>query len=222
MKKIFLAITAIAVIVITAMWFAPLAQAVTVNGERQVGVSSSKTVTPTAMPAYQQQVVAATPVAYQQPVPEVTSKQFEALKAKVKDLEKKQVSQSLKNDKIDTAVIEAKEIGNQAGEKAKEASEKADKNSALLEEHRNWMVKMKEAHDITANSVRNLVKTVNDLVIKVSSLAQEIKNTYAIALAGMIIAIFAGIVAAACFIFGLCFLFGKSKNPEEEPRNFKK
>ena len=217
MKRFMLAIMAIVVIIIVG--FAPLAQAVTVNGERQVGASQQPTYTKSE--SYQQPVVA--PVAYQQPVPEVTAKQFDALRARLKDLEKKQATQATKIAEANTAATDAKVIGNQAVEKAKEANGKADKNSALLEEHRNWMVKMKEAHDITAASVSDLVLKVDKLLQEVKDLAEEIKNTYVIALAGMIIAIFAGVIAAVCFIFGLFHLFGGSNTPKEEKfQNFKK
>lgn len=75
MKKFFLAIMAI--VVIAAMWFAPLAQAVTVNGERQVGVSSSTA-------AYKNPTYAAR-------VPDASAKMLKAIKgnsARLKKLEK--------------------------------------------------------------------------------------------------------------------------------------
>lgn len=215
MKRFILAITAIIVI---GLWFAPLAQAVTVNGERQVGASQQPTYTKSE--SYQQPVVA--PVAYQQPVPEVTAKQFDALRARVKDLEKKQATQATKIAEANTAATDAKVIGNQAVEKAKEANGKADKNNGDLaalksqvDGHERWLKALSKAYNKTALTVSGLL----DNVKKIRDEIKQIQDSVAFWTG---IAAFAGVLAGVCLLCVIILFYGRSKNPKEEPKNFKK
>jgi len=95
MKRFILAIAAIAVI---GLWFVPLAQAVTVNGERQVGASQQYK--SYAEPAYSDARVAALEKNYQRLDRQINGPK-KGLKKKLSDLDGRQKSLEIRHEKLD-------------------------------------------------------------------------------------------------------------------------
>lgn len=195
MKRFFLAIMAIVIV----MWLAPLAQAVTVNGERQVGASSNQ---PTS-------------AAYQQPV---------NLEARIANLEKENKILKIKiGNKKSGLTKRMKEAENGIAEN-KTAVNAVNEDLSVVKNkvagHERWLKAIAESYNKTAATVSGLLKDVKKV-------REEVKEVRSMAIASAIISVFAGIIAAVCFIFGVIFLVCKLDKRiicgvrKEQIRNFK-